>query len=221
MGDGDLAERSYGWVADAPAHSSSYVAPAVLAMLGMLGGDRVLDIGSGKGVLCEQMADAGWAAVGIDADAGGIDIARSAVPGAAFYRFAVEDDPADLLGVEDPFDVVVSTEVVEHLYTPQLLPQYARAVLKPGGRIILTTPYHGWAKNVAIAASGAWDRHHAVHWDGGHIKFWSRRTLAELLERNGFEVESFEGVGRLPFLWKSMLMVGRLRDVAAEPGTPS
>ena len=37
----------------------------------------------------------------------------------------------------------------------------------------------------------------------------SKRTLGQLLEQNGYEVTEFVGVGRLPLLWKSMIMVAR------------
>jgi len=42
---------------------------------------------------------------------------------------------------------------------------------------------------------------------GGHIKFWSRATLTALLAEEGFTVAHFEGAGRLPYLWKSMVVV--------------
>jgi hypothetical protein len=48
-----------------------------------------------------------------------------------------------------------------------------------------------------------------VLWHGGHIKFWSRNTLSLLLQESGFEVVAFSGVGRFPYLWKSMVLVAR------------
>ena len=74
---------------------------------------------------------------------------------------------------------------------------------------IFTTPYHGYWKNVVMALTGKLDAHFTVLWDGGHIKFWSRRTLTRLLEEAGFRVERFVGVGRVPLLWKSMILVAR------------
>ena len=74
------------------------------------------------------------------------------------------------------------------------------------GRLILSTPYHGYLKNVALAVSGRLDAHHTVLWDGGHIKFFSRRTLEEMLRQGGFKPLEFVGAGRLPYLWKSMVI---------------
>ena len=76
---------------------------------------------------------------------------------------------------------------------------------------MVSTPYHGWLKNVAIAVFNKWDAHHTLFWDGGHIKFWSRATLSKLLEEVGFEVIGFHGCGRAPYLWESMIIVGRKR----------
>ena len=110
----------------------------------------------------------------------------------------------------EPFEAVVSTEVIEHLFRPRLLPTFARALLGPGGYLLVSTPYHGFLKNLALSCFNRWDAHHTPLWDGGHIKFWSRATLTRLLEENGFEVVSFYGVGRVPRLWKSMLLVARV-----------
>ena len=60
-----------------------------------------------------------------------------------------------------------------------------------GGEMIISTPYHGYLKNLALAITGKFDRHFTVLWDGGHIKFWSVKTLTKLLNEFGFEVVEF------------------------------
>jgi 2-polyprenyl-6-hydroxyphenyl methylase/3-demethylubiquinone-9 3-methyltransferase len=107
------------------------------------------------------------------------------------------------------FDAAVSTEVIEHLYAPHLLPRFAHALVRPGGHLVLTTPYHGYWKNLALSLFDKWDHHHTALWHGGHIKFFSRRTLTRLLTENGWQVRRFRGIGRLPGLWKSMLLVAQ------------
>lgn len=79
----------------------------------------------------------------------------------------------------------------------------------PGGRAIVSTPYHGYLKNLAIALSGKFDRHFTALWDHGHIKFWSRHTLTMLLAEAGFNVVDFDRVGRIPALAKSMILVAQ------------
>jgi 2-polyprenyl-6-hydroxyphenyl methylase/3-demethylubiquinone-9 3-methyltransferase len=202
----------YGWQDQVAPHSSDYVAPAVQRQLARLGARRVLDIGAGNGDLCRRLAAAGIDAVGLERDSQGVEIARRAHPSVRFHCHSVDDDPAALLRDEAPFDTVVSTEVIEHLYAPERLPRYAHAVLAPGGHLVLTTPYHGYLKNLALSVADKWDHHHTVLWAGGHIKFFSRATLSELLRDNGFDVVDFQGLGRMPWLWKSMLLVARKRN---------
>ena len=77
---------------------------------------------------------------------------------------------------------------------------------------MVSTPYHGYWKNLLLSVAGKWDSHHTALWDGGHIKFWSRSTLTKLLEANGFDVVDFKGAGRIYGLWKSMVLTARLRE---------
>jgi 2-polyprenyl-3-methyl-5-hydroxy-6-metoxy-1,4-benzoquinol methylase len=122
----------------------------------------------------------------------------------------VYDNPEKI--EESNFDAVVSTEVVEHLFYPGELLRFAKAKLKPNGYILLTTPYHGYLKNLMLSVFNQWDKHHTPLWDGGHIKFWSKSTLSNLLNENNFEVKEFVGCGRIPYLWKSMLIAGQLKQ---------
>lgn len=202
---------SYGWKAADGPDSCGYIAPAILKILSELGPKRVLDLGCGNGALAAAMSNAGYQVVGIDADSEGIALARKAVPAARFEQIDFSHDPRVALRGELPFDAVVSTEVIEHLFSPHQLPEFAAKVLPEGGRLVISTPYHGYLKNLALSLFGAWDRHFTALWHGGHIKFWSPRTLVTLLRERGFEFESFHGVGRFPYLWKSMIIVARRR----------
>ena len=188
-----------------PPCTSGYLVPIVLQACRAAGARRVLDLGSGNGTLCRALAEAGFAVVGLEPSASGIEAARRAVPAGTFHRGSVYDGPEGI--PESDFDVVVSTEVVEHLFRPAALPALAFAKLKPGGRFVVSTPYHGYLKNLLLALANCWDSHHAPGWDGGHVKFWYRRTLTTLLEAQGFRVLEFRGAGRFPWLWKSMVLV--------------
>ncbi len=205
----DNAVKDYGWDTANEPHSCGYIAPKVLYALEHLRVKRVLDLGSGNGKLCSELALAGYEVAGLEYDTQGVVIARRTYPGLPFYNFGVQDDPAELLVQERPFDAVVSTEVVEHLFAPHLLPRYAAQTLRDGGYLILTTPYHGYLKNLALSLFDQWDKHHTALWHGGHVKFWSRKTLTQLVEQNGFRAVGFSGIGRAPYLWKSMVLVAQ------------
>ena len=199
----------YGWQLSQPKDSASYITPKVKAILNSLVARRVVDIGSGNGALCAEVAQMNLEIVGVEYDKAGVDIAKRVYPKIPFYNFGVQDNPEDLMSQEMPFDVVVSTEVIEHLFSPHLLLTYAKEILEDGGHIIISTPYHGYLKNLALSLFNMWDKHHVPLWHGGHIKFWSVKTLTKLLENNGFSVVNFFGVGRFPFLWKSMILLAK------------
>jgi len=192
--------------ADAP-HTADYLTPHILAVCRRVSARRILDLGCGNGALCGALAAAGFEVVGCDPSEDGIGIARHTYPGIPFHLLGVYDEPASL--GDAPFDAVVSSEVIEHLFLPRSLPRFASRVLRPGGHLILTTPYHGYLKNLALAISGKLDTHFTALWDGGHIKFWSRDTLSQLVSEEGFRVTGFIGAGRIPYLWKSMILIAR------------
>ena len=205
---GSEAVENYGWETnEGVPESCNYIAPKVVEIVKELKVGRIADLGSGNGSLCAQLASIGLDVVGIEYDSAGCEVSKRTYPAIPFYNYGVQDDPAALLANEAKFDCVVSTEVVEHLFAPHLLPRYAAAVLNDKGVLVISTPYHGYIKNLALSIFDHWDKHHTPLWHGGHIKFWSRKTLTALLEDNGFKVTGFHGVGRLPMLWKSMILV--------------
>lgn len=172
-------------------------------------GRRVCDLGCGNGRLAGRLAELGYDVVGIDSSASGVELARATVPKGRFCQMEIGEGLARVVRSEAPFDIVVSSDVIEHLYYPGLLLDAARDILRPGGRLIVGTPYHGYLKNLAISALGKWDSHHTVAWDGGHIKFFSVATLRALVEGRGFEDARFHFYGRAPFLWKNMICTAR------------
>jgi len=192
-----------------PPPSEPYVTPAVMELLRdvMPPGARVLDAGCGNGSLARFLLAAGYDVTGVDLSPDGIAIARATYPGSRFEVLPADEHVLDGLGCE-PFDAVVSTEVIEHLFEPQQLATGAYRALRPGGRFVCSTPYNGWLKNVLLAASGSFDTHVHPLTIGGHIKFFSRGTLGELLTETGFTHIQFRGTGRLPLVWKSMVMSG-------------
>jgi 2-polyprenyl-6-hydroxyphenyl methylase/3-demethylubiquinone-9 3-methyltransferase len=173
------------------------------------GGARVvLDVGCGDGAFARSLGARGFEVYGCDASASGIAIASKRDP-ARFSIGSAYDDLTKLFEGRPHFDAIVAVEVIEHLYAPREFLQRVRQALAPGGLLVLTTPYHGYLKNLAIALSGRMDAHFSALWDGGHIKFWSRKTLSHLLREQGFSKIVFEGAGRLPLLWRAMVMSGR------------
>ena len=172
----------------------------------------VLDLGCGNGWIARCLLDAGIDVYGVDASISGVEIANGLVPG-RFFQLDVQSGqlPVELDSIS--FKTVISTEVIEHLYDPRGFFDFANRILtrggQSGGKMVVSTPYHGYLKNLVLALVGKTDSHFTVLWDGGHIKFFSRSTLESMLVERGFIVERFEGAGRIPYLWKSMLVAAR------------
>jgi len=165
---------------------------------------RAFDLGCGNGSVANAMRADGWDVTGVDPSSEGIAEAKKAFPELRLAQGSAYDDLAAVYGT---FPVVVSLEVVEHLYAPRHYARTLFSLLEPGGTAIISTPYHGYWKNLALALTGKMDAHFHALWDHGHIKFWSIPTLTELLDEVGFNVLRFERVGRVPPLAKSMIAI--------------
>jgi len=164
----------------------------------------ICDLGCGNGHISGRLAALGYHVTGVDASASGIQIAQRAYTGVEFVHALIDRDLK--LG---QFDLVISSDVIEHLYRPSDLLEAAASQLKPGGQILLGTPYHGYFKNLVLAATGKMDAHFSALHDGGHIKFFSVNTLSKLLRAHGFDNLSFTFYGRAPWLWKNMICHAR------------
>lgn len=198
----------YGWDSAADPDSCGYLNAAVLAALEShrdpLRVRRLLDIGCGNGAFMRWAGRNAWDTVGLEPSEDGHALATSL--GSCVFKGGVYD--SDLLPtLPGPFPYAVSMEVVEHLYYPRRWAAFVFAALQPGGIAVVTTPYHGYLKNLVLAASGRLDGHFHALWDHGHIKFFSVRSLSTLVSEAGFVIRDIRRIGRIPALAKSMLFV--------------
>lgn len=168
---------------------------------------RICDLGCGNGYLAGQLAERGYEVTGVDASLSGIEIATRSYAKARFVRAELNRKLPEHIANE--FDLVVSSDVIEHMYRPSDLLEAANSLLEPGGSLLIGAPYHGYAKNLVLSLAGKMDNHFSVLDDGGHIKFFSVKTLSELLSKHGFGKLQFSFYGRLPWLWKNMICHAR------------
>ena len=155
-------------------------------------GERVLDLGCGEGAFAVALAGAGTSVLAADVAAEPLRRAHAAHP----------DLELELLETETrwrladaAFDVVWAGEVIEHVADTAGWLSEVRRVLRPAGRLLLTTPSLGPSQLLAAALS---QRAFATRFDprSDHLHHYSRATLAALISDFGFERIDVRAAGR-------------------------
>ncbi len=151
-------------------------------------GNRVLDVGCSSGYLARPLAERGNTMVGIELDP---EAARAAEE--FCERVLVGDVETMELPLEPgSFDVVLGGDVIEHLRDPGATLARLRPFLRPGGRIVLSTPnIANWAIRLSLL-SGRWRYTERGILDRSHTHLFTRATLVETLERAGYRVERID-----------------------------
>lgn len=169
----------------------------------------ILDAGCGGGALVNYLHRLGFKNIyGFDASSTGIEIAKKNFPEIS-DKFFIHNCYEENLPINHKFKLIISMEIIEHLYSPTKYLKNIYNWLDNDGYFILTTPYHGYLKNFLIAFLNKFDRHFSSLEEGGHIKFFSKKTLTLLLDSIGFKFIKFYGAGRIPYLWKSMVILAK------------
>ena len=105
-----------------------------------LSNKKVLDVGCGGGILSEALHDEGAVVTGIDAAGPGIKIAKLHAEKNSKSITYIESTAEDLIqNSQDRYDVVACLEVLEHVTDPKLLVKTCIDLLRPGGKLFLST----------------------------------------------------------------------------------
>ncbi|MFQ5912399.1 MAG: class I SAM-dependent methyltransferase [Nitrospinota bacterium] len=157
---------------------------------------KTLDLGCGTGSLFEQVARRADAAFGIDSSPVAIARSRERVPKAGLTRASVIALPFR----DSSFDTLVASEILEHLADDRKALAEWRRVLKPAGRLILTTPAH----------PHLWGRHDDLcH----HVRRYRKPELRRNLLGAGFRIERLSYT--FSFLYPVMAALRPLRRHAS------
>lgn len=210
-----LAAAEFLWTDSGFTCAHPYILPTLTTWLTRRRVKTVLDIGCGNGAVTGSLSQRGFDVSGMDASASGLAIARRAHPELSLFQSDVEAPLPDHL--QGRFDGVVSIEVIEHLLRPRLLLERAREALRPGGVLIVSTPYHGYLKNMALALTNRFDNHWHPLRDYGHIKFFSEHTLTRLCQDQHFRVTGIKRAGRIPVFAKSIIVCAELALRPTDP----
>jgi SAM-dependent methyltransferase len=167
-------------------------------------GDRVLDLGAGDGAFAAELLAAGCEVVAVDVAEEALRRARARAPGLDARRV---EEGAPLPLDEDAVDVVWAGEVLEHVADVVGLLAEVRRVLRWGGTLLVTTPYHGRLSVAALALRGGFDEHFDPRAD--HLRFFTPRTLRAVLADAGFAEVDVGAVGGVPLLRHALHGVAR------------
>lgn len=188
-----MADYEYGFDPDESNNTA-----ASIYLMARDGGSRVLDIGSGPGVVAGYLAaNDGKQVTCIDRSAESLEIARE--------RGVSRTIPADLSGsgwAEDldgeSFDVIVLADVLEHLVDPgQVLEAIGRhELLAKDGYLVVSIPNAGHEAVLAELINGRFTYQETGLLDSTHLRFFTLVSLRELLERFGFFVTVVERTHR-------------------------
>jgi len=137
------AEAAFWWDPDGPFKTLHHLNPVRLEYIRQqtpLEGRQVLDVGCGGGLLCEAMAAEGAKVTGIDLAPATLESARLHLLESGHqvdYRLMSAEAQAN----EQPghYDVVTCLEMLEHVPDPESVIRSCVTLLKPGGRLILST----------------------------------------------------------------------------------
>ena len=175
--------------------------------LGLRAGDAVLDVGSGFGRHVYECARRGARVVALDHAADEVVETRNTL---AAMVVAGEITADRLIGVlrgdaralpfpDDTFDVVITSEVLEHIQDDVAAIAEMVRVLRPGGRFAATVPAQ-FPETINWKLS---DDYHAPKAAGGHVRIYSRTELTAKLKAAGLTVDGYHRAHALhsPYWW--------------------
>ena len=111
---------------------------------------RAFDLGCGNGATANMLSTLGFDISGVDISASGIALGLQNYP---HLKLAIGNVYDELAQVYGEFQLVVSLEVIEHCFDPRRFLKTMYDLIAPAEIGILSTPYHGYLKNFALAVS--------------------------------------------------------------------
>ena len=99
----------------------------------------------------------------------------------------------DLPFERDEFDCIICADVLEHLYDPESVLVKLAGYLKNNGYLLLSVPNVQHWSMIARLIFGRWDYQEEGILDSTHIRFFTRKSLRQLVPRAGYQIEKISG----------------------------
>lgn len=173
---------------------------------------KVLDAGCGTGVLSAHLLEKGATVISVDFSASALTIFKKAMTSRCLPANILQTDVTCLPFDNNAFDIILATDLIEHLHRPQEFLNEVHRVLKKRGRLLLTTD-NAWftiinglsAKSQAVLnqlkqlnlKSAYWNflaktKYFSLLEDSRHVQIYSPLDLTRILKRTGFVIEKFD-----------------------------
>lgn len=189
-----------------PLHDLNPVRSTYIAARTDLRGARVADVGCGGGLLSESLARAGARVIGIDLGEKVIEVARLHLHESNLEIDYRVQSSAELAAAEPAgFDAVCCMELIEHVPDPAALVNDLAAMLKPGGRLFMSTINRTPAAFGAAIVGAEYVMKMLPRGTHHYAQFLKPSELAKLLRHAGLDLEDVSGLAYNPFNRKAWL----------------
>jgi 2-polyprenyl-6-hydroxyphenyl methylase/3-demethylubiquinone-9 3-methyltransferase len=189
-----------------PLHDLNPVRLGYIAARANLAGARVADVGCGGGLLSEALARAGAKVTGIDLGEKVIGIAKLHLHESNLDVDYRVQSSADLAAAEPAsFDAVCCMELIEHVPDPAALVADLAALVKPGGRLFMSTLNRTPAAFGAAILGAEYLLRMLPRGTHHYAQFLKPSELGRLLRHAGLELEDVSGLGYNPLARKAWL----------------
>jgi len=168
---------------------------------------RLLDIGCGEGVLLDNIRSLGFDVAGIDYSERAVEMCHTKNLDVVCLDIEGQGFPFN-----EEFDIVIASEIIEHLYDCYGFLASANKCLKEKGLLLLTTPNSAWLFCRVLYLLGKTP----TEIDSlTHIRFFSLSHLIKICHDQGFKLEKNLAYASLPFIKNSFKIPSFLSSLLA------
>ena len=153
-----------------------------------LEGKKVLNVGCGNGKFLNKDFLIKNSVTGVDISLSALEEAKE------YYHIPLQADIDSGIPVKDgDMDIVIASEVIEHIVDTDFFLCEVNRILKPGGVLVLTTPNINTPLSYMMMLFLDMPPYRCARYRAPHVRDFTKRTLRLALENNGFEIETYYG----------------------------
>lgn len=170
--------------------------------------NKILDLGAGNGLISQFFLDKGYEVYGLEWTKAGVENLNKI--GVQAVQTDIENPPYQF--PNDFFDEVFWGDNIEHLFFPEIVAKEIYRILKPQGRLVVSTPNHGWIINrlyyLIKGVPRRTEGHRLPIWEWQHIRYFNSEELTNFLCHCGFQksIKIHGAERRFPFSWLSLTL---------------